>query len=392
MVKLIGFLFLLSCARSYAQPADLVDFGALTHFDAEFEVSLKDLVDDFQAGGSTSQVNIPVAEDRVKEALVSLKDLVPVAEDLVIRGTLHVNIPEEQIRVVAKTHLHTLKNQGAPFKELHAAIEIAFDGPKGYASVRTGDGLTVQPGKFDYQACTKVEFPQGLLPPPSVIKAQLKKQKPQVEMRMQTIPHFPLRIGDQDLNVFYYGDQGLFLAFHAHKGTPYAVLELGEGFWYLSKEEKDAIKKRIENGDLKPALVFTRWEKVSGVEDIPLVHCLQETLPAEGDLHRVLALAAADRVLSGLQGMLPLSSSAFAPLGVQPTALFKDKKSPAPYACSEKLVSSPSATSPQFSVTVGGGAVVAAIAALATLSVVVVVQRRPWGLEKDEARQYFQVA
>jgi len=229
------------------------------------------------------------------------------------------------------------------------------------------------------------------LPPPSVIKAQLKKQKPQVEMMMQTIPHSPLRIGDQDLNVFPQGD-GLFLAFHAHKGTPYAVLELGKGFQYLSKEEQAAIAKRIENGDLKPALVFTRWEKVSGVEDIPLVHCLQETLPAEGDLHRVLALAAADRVLSGLQGMLPLSSSAFAPLGVQPTALFKDKKSPAPYACSEKLVSSPSATSPQFSVTVGGGAVVAAIAALATLSVVVVVQRRPWGLEKDEARQYFQVA
>jgi len=367
-------LFLLSCARSYAQPADLVDFGALTHFDAEFEVSLKDLADDLQAGGS------PVPSLAV-----------PAALDLVIRGTLHVNIPEEQIRVVAKTHLHTLKNQGAPFKELHAAIEIAFDGPKGYASVRTGDGLTVQPGKFDYQACDKVEFPQGLLPPPSVIKAQLKKQKPQVEMMMQTIPHFPLRIGDQDLNLFPQGG-GLFLAFHAHKGTPYAVLELGEGFQFLSKEQRDAIKKRIENGDLKPALVFTRWEKVSGVEDIPLVHCLQETLPAEGDLHRVLALAAADRVLSGLQGMLPLSSSAFAPLGVQPTALFKDKKSPAPYACSEKLVSSPSATSPQFSVTVGGGAVVAAIAALATLSVVVVVQRRPWGLEKDEARQYFQVA
>jgi len=295
-----------------------------------------------------------------------------------------VDIPGRKFRVTA--HTHTVMSNIAP-ADMYVTTEITFDGNKGYASWRSeiGTNSTLR-GQYDAKNCLRVEFPQGLMASSHHIKKQLEKEKPTVEFILRRTPHVPMTINGQAVNVFPIGS-GHYFALHKVTGTPYAVMDFGAKFESLTNQEKKRVKAKFESGELKPGLIFPRWEEVPDVE-IDEVHCFLNK-PPEQNAHVTLALAAAEQVLAGLQGIQPMSSAPFAPLGVQPSTILKmDQGQFAPNSCQELLASSQRMSSTTSFVTIW--ALFASVALF--LSVSLVIWKRYQAPKLEEMREYLQVS
>jgi len=228
------------------------------------------------------------------------------------------------------------------------SAEFIFDGPGGFVSYRGkadermphvfgGDGGDSTP-PIKLEACAKVNFPKGLLPPGQMIKSQMVQMKPMIEQQL-SMPHTDATV-DGDQIAIYYSDlhqPPIYVGIKEKDGTPLGagVVQPTDGTW-------------------KPFFRFTQWTHGAGeISEIQCAKSLDSTSLA-ADRHAAVHMQAFDRVMASLKGAEALQR-VFAAFPAEPSLIFKSAGNAAT-ALDEQPASSSSSLFPTIAVAVAAGA------------------------------------
>lgn len=233
------------------------------------------------------------------------------------------------------------------------SAEFIFDGPGGFVSYRGkadermphvfgGDGGDSTP-PIKLEACAKVNFPKGLLPPGQMIKSQMVQMKPMIEQQLSMAPHADATV-DGDQVAIYNSKEVL----NDHSIHP----------MYAGIKEKDGTPLgagvvQPTGGTWTPFFRFTQWTHGAGeISEIQCAKSLDSTSLA-ADRHAAVHMQAFDRVMASLKGAEALQR-VFAAFPAEPSLIFKSSGRAA-IALEEKRATS-SSLFPAVAVAVAAGA------------------------------------
>jgi hypothetical protein len=194
--------------------------------------------------------------------------------------------------------------------EGHDAYEFYFDAVNGRVALKlqgtfpedfTGvpGGITLEP------SCVKIRFPQGMLPPPDMLKEQAEQSEPMVTQFLQQSPHTEATFDGESVQL-YRNPNGPEAFAVRDDATPV--------FYSLTGPDAD--------GTWNPQIKFTDWSQGANVpDDMTCTEMTPEELRAKP--YAKMSLRLLDRVMALSRRMRPLQL-AFRHLPAKPSLLFED--------------------------------------------------------------------
>jgi len=231
-------------------------------------------------------------------------------KDLEGHGTIHADILGERIKITGtgKAIFSNARRVPPPLvgAEVEETGQIIFDAPRGFVQMSGMDVLSSGKGSGSIEACVRVNFPQGLIPPPEAVQARLSQIEPQVEQRVNAAPHTDTTVDGETVSIYQKpkGPATEYVGIR-HNGTPVGIgiVAPSDGKW-------------------EPFLKFTSWTQGAGeIDDDP--HCAATSV---GELlanpNAMKALERFDQVMTSLKGITTLQE-VLAHFPEQPSLIFK---------------------------------------------------------------------
>jgi hypothetical protein len=191
-------------------------------------------------------------------------------------------------------------------EEGHDSGEMYFDGVAGEVAIKMegkipGVYLGGLPGDLVLEpSCVKIRLPQGMLPPPSMLKAQIEPMEPQVTQTLQMIPQQDATVDGEPVHVL----EGFPIIGVADDATP-----VGVGFHPPGAD-----------GTWTPVLKFTNWKKGAHIPDMTCTETSAVEVLANPVAKRSLRML--DRMMGLARGVQPLQL-AFQHLPAKPSLLLE---------------------------------------------------------------------
>jgi hypothetical protein len=191
--------------------------------------------------------------------------------------------------------------------EGHDSGEFYFDGVTGRVAVKLEGKFPAEftgaPGDIVLEpSCVKIRFPQGMLPPPDMVKGQVEQMEPMITQQLPMVPQQDATVDGESVHVL--GDSEPFVGLR-DDATPVGV----------SMHGPDA------DGTWTPELKFTDWNQGSNIpDDMTCTEMSAEELLANPMAKRSLRIL--DRVMALARRVQPLQP-AFQHLPAKPSLLLE---------------------------------------------------------------------